>query len=101
MINSGDTNFMKTEVVSSDEEMKTFSVFWKDYSDDKGVLIEYKVETNPSSIVDDFLLLILCKLNAKLKESRSHYLLSNNKELFSLMIAKKNGEPKTDYPGNF
>ena len=29
------------------------------------------------------------------------YLLSNNKDLFSLMIAKKNGEPKTDYPGIF
>lgn len=78
-----------------------FSVFWKDCDDEQGSRIEFKINVNPLTIVGDFMKIILNKVNNKLTESRSRYLLSNNKELFSLMIAKKNGEPKSDYPGFF
>lgn len=62
-------------------------------------LSEIRIQANPFTIVDDFLAHIISKINRKLKENRANYLLSNNRDLFSLMIAKKNGEPKTDYPG--
>ena len=78
-------------------------MFWRDFSNNEETtgLLEIKIEMNPFTIVEDFLINIITKINKRLTETRSIYLLSNNKDSFSLMIAKKNGEPKTDYPGNF
>ena len=76
-------------------------MFWRDLNEDRkaGGLIELKIEANPFTLVEDFVSTVVNKLNKTLTESRSFYLLSKNKDLFSLLIAKKTGEPKTDYPG--
>lgn len=102
MINSNEANKSQIELkLESFEDKKSYIIFWQDLCQErnKGLLLELKIDANPNTIVRDFLGHIITKINKRLTESRSRYMLSNNKDLFGLMIAKKNGEPKTDYPG--
>ena len=104
LINSDEANTNQiSDKLENLQDKKCYTVFWQDFSQERnnGSFLELKIDANPATVVEDFLANIINRINKRLTESRSSYMLSNNKDLFGLMIAKKNGEPKTDYPGFF
>ncbi len=62
-------------------------------------LLDVKLELPSQCTVQDCIVFAIKGINANLKNENYHYSLKENYNLYSMFVSKKNGYPKTDYPG--
>jgi len=78
--------------------MCTYTIFWT-CRRENNKQYRVSVELADSAKVVDAIKAIVTELNKAMLQQDSNYILSSDPAAYELYKAKKNGEPKDDYPG--